>query len=65
MTKEEILEAKANGTLDEVCTCGHYKSEHTGVNGHGSCCRDGCACAWYTWVAFVVRKEVVNGDSIR
>ncbi len=38
---------------DELCECGHKKSEHgaTLVPGHGECNR--CKCKKFTWVAFL------------
>lgn len=38
---------------DELCSCGHRKSEHndTLARGHGSC--KVCGCRKFTWVKFI------------
>jgi len=45
---------------DELCACGHKKSEHrvnprSGAEGHGECSHtaEGCPCDKFTWVAFL------------
>lgn len=40
---------------DEMCTCGHLRSEHGNRRaiGHGACMKIGCSCAQFTWKAFV------------
>lgn len=44
---------------DELCRCGHLKSEHQDLytisHGDGPC-RE-CACKKYTWAAFVFEEE--------
>jgi hypothetical protein len=46
-----------NGTviLDELCHCGHLRSEHTDTIsfGHGMCER--CPCLKFTWFAMVTK----------
>ncbi len=39
--------------LDELCTCGHKRSEHndTFTEGHGSCKK--CKCVKFTWSKFI------------
>lgn len=48
--------------VDEVCTCGHLRSEHsdTIAFGHGNCGH--CFCQKYTWKAllFQLPKGGVN-----
>lgn len=41
----------------DICECGHPRSEHTGMNGHGDCQVDGqsidpCDCTQFTWSHF-------------
>jgi hypothetical protein len=50
----EIQEAQEEGKLDELCSCGHLKSQHGGLNGHGVCniCGDKDEVQ-FTWTAFV------------
>lgn len=50
--------------VNEVCSCGHLKSEHGGWNGHGACSI--CECGFFTWGGMVY-KEVLslrNGDDV-
>lgn len=41
--------------VDEMCDCGHKKSEHSMQGhlekGHGACYE--CNCAQFTWIDFV------------
>ena len=41
------------GKVDELCSCGHRKSEHydTIAVGHGPCKK--CNCIKFTWVKFI------------
>lgn len=41
--------------LDELCYCGALKSEHGGLNGHGSCGRTDCK--QYTWKQFIFKTK--------
>ena len=54
----ELVEFDDNGKpyiertiVDELCTCGHLKSQHLGLNGHGRCTV--CDCPQFTWSSFV------------
>lgn len=50
--------------VDEVCRCGHLKSEHGGLDGHGVC--NICECGFFTWHGMVY-KEILslrNGDNV-
>lgn len=56
-TDEEIEQARNKfwkSIKDEVCTCGHLKSEHTGLNGHGACTVEKCGCIQFTWASWVI-----------
>ena len=57
-TNEEIEQARQRlwaKVKDEVCTCGHLKSQHAGLNGHGICTEEGCECAQFTWEKWVLK----------
>ena len=46
---------KALGAItNEVCTCGHKRTEHSDTFqfGHGNCQERTCACSKFTWKAF-------------
>lgn len=58
--RENIQKAHEDGTLDEMCMCGHLKSEHGDhliAIGHGECKVKGCPCEKFTWVKFVVKEQ--------
>ena len=38
---------------DEMCSCGHLKTGHAGVIGHGACMNVECPCGKFTWAYFV------------
>jgi len=42
---------------DEMCYCGHLKSEHNDIyaKGHGSCTK--CNCKKFTWKEFVMEDD--------
>jgi len=42
--------------IDEMCRCGHKRSEHndTLARGHGNCKK--CKCVKYTWTSFILKK---------
>jgi len=43
--------------IDEMCTCGHLKSQHAGhalIEGHGSC--NECDCRKFTWEKWVLKS---------
>lgn len=52
---------KKSDIKDELCTCGHLKTEHNNQHnypsenndGHGNC--KVCACKQFTWKSFVLR----------
>jgi len=47
---------------DELCKCGHLKSEHNdniGMKGHGSCSRVECYCSKFTWKQNIEREETI------
>lgn len=50
--------------VDEVCRCGHLKSEHVGLNGHGAC--QICECGFFTWMGMVYKEALSlrNGDNV-
>lgn len=52
--KVDQLSKRGSGR-DELCYCGHLKSQHnpTVTPGHGSCAVRPCECAKFTWKAFV------------
>jgi len=43
--------------IDELCTCGHKRSEHghSGLPGHGPC-RE-CFCPQYRWKRFIFARR--------
>lgn len=56
--------------VDEICACGHLKTEHGGTNipmtgtkavltakGEGSCCCDDCSCSHYEFARFIGKDE--------
>jgi hypothetical protein len=57
-TDDEIKQARDKlWTLvkDEICTCGHLKSKHAGLNGHGACTKT-CTCRQFTWAKWVLKS---------
>ncbi len=57
--------------LDEMCVCGHLKSEHGSktirsrgatirLHDDGSCCENGCACKQFTWARDVTDEEMAD-----
>lgn len=58
--------------VDEMCECGHAKSEHgsssTNMDGQivrlsrdeGSCCSGQCACPRFTWARYITETEAVQ-----
>ena len=46
---------KGKTIVDELCACGHFKSEHNGAVHHLGCTKD-CSCGRFTWKAFVYSK---------
>jgi len=38
---------------DQMCRCGHKKSEHIGLDGHGPCSVRSCACGKFIWSYFL------------
>ena len=44
--------------IDELCRCGHRRSEHmdTVAKGHGGCLKPECGCVKFTWKSFVYRQ---------
>lgn len=55
-TGDEITQANERlrqKIVDEICTCGHLKSAHKGLNGHGIC--TGCSCYQFTWAKWVLK----------
>lgn len=55
--------------LDEMCVCGHLKSEHGSkivrsrgaiirLHDDGSCCKSGCSCKQFTWLRDVTDDEM-------
>lgn len=49
--------------VDELCTCGHLKSQHGGLIGHGACTI--CQCGRFTWNGWVYKETIVlrEGDN--
>ena len=45
---------------DEICSCGHRRSEHADTLslGHGQCLYPSCACQRFTWVCWVTDSIV-------
>jgi hypothetical protein len=47
--------------VDELCTCGHKRSEHSprgiheSLDGHGPC--DECDCFKFTWKGWIVKDD--------
>jgi len=39
--------------VDELCLCGHRKSQHDGPVQHGACTDPVCPCTRFTWKAFL------------
>ena len=56
-TKTENATRPAS-VVDEMCWCGHLKSQHnpTIVPGHGSCAVRPCDCTKFTWKTNVYAK---------
>lgn len=53
--EEKTIDGKFT-IIDEVCKCGHLKSQHDGISGHGTCDKKNfCSCDIYTWSGWVVR----------
>ncbi len=60
--------------MDEMCACGHLKSEHGSrtvklkasgdrslrIPNDGSCCNGDCRCPRYRWVRFVYMNEYTD-----
>ena len=51
--------------VDEMCACGHKKSEHDNsmpgvkvTEGHGACGVSDCDCGKFTWVEFIFEEDV-------
>lgn len=58
-TDEEIKQANERfmeKVVDERCTCGHLKSHHAGLNGHGACKEVKCLCNQFTWSGWVMKS---------
>ena len=61
-TDSEIEQARKkllDSIEDEMCTCGHLKSLHTGLNGRvidGACTL--CSCERFTWHSWVISKTI-------
>lgn len=58
-TDEEIKQANERfwkKVKDEICDCGHLKSIHAGLNGHGACPVLECTCNQFTWGGWVMKK---------
>lgn len=56
-TEDEIRKANERlreKIIDEICTCKHLKSQHAGLNGHGSC--NECDCKQFTWEKWVLKS---------
>lgn len=51
----EAQKVSAEDVIGEMCTCGHIKASHAGLNGHGYC-ESLCDCEQYTWDFFLVKK---------
>jgi hypothetical protein len=58
---------------DELCTCGHPRSEHddvyaawegtaAAVPGRGCCCADGCGCRKFKWADWIF-SDAAPGSS--
>lgn len=57
--------------VDEMCECGHLKSDHGSLNvrldesivrepNDGSCCAGSCHCEKFTFARFVTLEEVAG-----
>ena len=59
--------------VDEICTCGHLKSEHGSqtiamaetdamlrVANEGGCCGEDCTCQHYEFARFIGKRELVE-----
>ncbi len=57
-----VVLADGRKIVGELCTCGHFRSEHydTLAFGHGEC--DQCKCPKYTWTAMVFGRTKPNKD---
>jgi hypothetical protein len=63
-----IIERTGEVIADELCNCGHNRSEHydqggvvmdgeiIGFYGHGGCSIDGCQCNHYRWERFIYQE---------
>jgi hypothetical protein len=70
MNAPYFCEPVGDFVFDEMCECGHLRSEHGSltlpikhsnkrvrVHDHGSCCASGCACTRFTWTRFIFTDE--------
>lgn len=59
MTEVVTVHGKVLHIVDELCTCGHRKSEHAetpaGVPNHGPCTK--CECLKFTFADFVYAED--------
>ena len=46
---------KAEDIKDELCHCGALKSQHNGIDGHGSCTE--MDCKKFTWKRFIFKTK--------
>lgn len=60
-TRITLLSAYVRGIVDEICHCGHMKSDHEGIDGHGKCGDPACGCNKYTWRAFITKGGLLEG----
>lgn len=66
-TDDEIKQANERcrqKVIDERCTCGHFKSRHAGLNGHGACKEEDCPCNQFTWAEWIIIKELKKPDDV-
>lgn len=60
MTETVKVSGEELAVIDELCSCGHLKSAHSGSLGHGYC-RFCISCKKFTFVGFVlVNPEVAD-----
>lgn len=59
-----MAEGRKGERIDEICTCGHLKAVHRGLQGHGACSI--CSCGYFTWKAMLYKEVLAlhNGDNV-
>ena len=51
--KIDLRALAAAGQLFEQCSCGHWKKDHLGLQGHGPCAK--CPCVRFRWERWLAK----------